>query len=156
MSSCIRLGRLSGTIFGQNQVLSLDRFNLPRTRSFWLHIRFVILFFGPYSGLLCAQALSQDFHHLFLTPKASSKELPGRNPKQVLNYDSLVKKTLFGLKFLSVTIDEAHEFRNVGGKHSAALAILDKARARLIMSATPLQTSTKVNFIADNLFFFLR
>jgi hypothetical protein len=46
--------------------------------------------------------------------------------------------THFGFDFLSVTIDEAHP------KHSAGLAILEKARIRLIMAATPLQTSTKV------------
>jgi hypothetical protein len=45
---------------------------------------------------------------------------------------------------LTVTIDEAHEFRNPGVKHSAALSILQKAKIRLIMTATPLLTSTKV------------
>jgi hypothetical protein len=55
-----------------------------------------------------------------------------------------VKKTLFGLQYLSVTIDEAHEFRNVGPKHSAALCILELATVRLALTATPLQTSTKV------------
>jgi len=59
-------------------------------------------------------------------------------------YDSLIKHTLFGIRYLLVVIDEAHEFRNVGPKHSAALTIVGQSKARLIMTATPLQTSTKV------------
>jgi superfamily II DNA or RNA helicase len=59
-------------------------------------------------------------------------------------YDSIVRQTLFQLKFLSVIIDEAHEFRNVGPKHSSALEILQNATIRMLMTATPLQTSTKV------------
>ena len=53
-------------------------------------------------------------------------------------------KTLFGQNFLTVTLDEAHNFRNYGAKHTAALAILDQSIIRLILSATPLQTATKV------------
>ncbi|KAF9523073.1 P-loop containing nucleoside triphosphate hydrolase protein, partial [Crepidotus variabilis] len=40
-------------------------------------------------------------------------------------------------------LDEAHEFRNTGPKHSAALAIMELASIRLVMTATPLQTNTK-------------
>jgi TATA-binding protein-associated factor len=77
--------------------------------------------------------------------KGSPKELPWKRQKRLLKYDSVVNETLFGLDYLSVTIDEAHEFRNVGPKNLAALSILEKANARLIMTATPLQTSTKVS-----------
>ena len=55
-----------------------------------------------------------------------------------------VSKTLFAQNFLSITLDEAHNFRNYGAKHSAALAILDLSVIRLILSATPLQTNTTV------------
>ena len=55
-----------------------------------------------------------------------------------------VSKTLFGQNFLSITLDEAHNIRNYGAKHSAALAILDRSVIRLILTATPLQTGTKV------------
>lgn len=48
------------------------------------------------------QALSQDYQLLFRHPKASSKGLPWRKPKPIASYDSIVKKTLFGLEYLSV------------------------------------------------------
>jgi len=55
-----------------------------------------------------------------------------------------VNSTLFSQKYLSLVLDEAHEFRNIGAKHSAALAIVGQATLPLIMTATPLLTSTKV------------
>lgn len=130
--------------FGQNPVHSPSRISLKQIKSFLLHIRFVITIFVPSGCLLFLQALLQDYHLLFRQVKSSSKELPWRKPTPVIGYDSIVGRTLFGLDFLSVTIDEAHEFRNVGAKHSAALAIVERAKVRLIMTATPLQTSTKV------------
>jgi SNF2 family DNA or RNA helicase len=102
-----------------------------------------IAIFASSGRLLFVQALSQEFKLLFLQLSSSKKELPWRKPRRVATYDSMVQKTIFGLNFLSVTIDEAHEFRNVGLKHSAALEILRNAQMRLIMTATPLQTSTK-------------
>ena len=48
-----------------------------------------------------------------------------------------------GLSFS--TINEAHEYRNVDPKHLGALAILKQAKIRIAMTATPLQTSTKVS-----------
>ena len=65
-----------------------------------------------------------------------------------------VSKTLFGQQFLSITLDEAHNFRNYGAKHSGALAILDQSIVRLILSATPLQTATKVIALIFSLFLF--
>lgn len=56
-----------------------------------------------------------------------------------------IAKTLYGQYYLSVTLDEAHNFRNHGVKHSAALELLDNAVIRLVLSATPLQTATKVS-----------
>ena len=52
--------------------------------------------------------------------------------------------SLFGQRFLSGIIDEAHFYRNRGLKHTAALTILDKCIIRMPLTATPLQTSTKV------------
>lgn len=64
--------------------------------------------------------------------------------------------TLYRQDYLSVTLDEAHHFRNYGAKHSAALTILRKSIVRLILTATPLQTATTVsktakaiNFMSD-------
>lgn len=81
--------------------------------------------------------------------KTSAKELPWKKLKKGVMFDQAAKKTLFGLEYLSVTIDEAHEYRNVGPKHLGALAILEKAKIRLIMTATPLKTSTKVGSETD-------
>ncbi|KAJ3566666.1 hypothetical protein NP233_g6855 [Leucocoprinus birnbaumii] len=51
--------------------------------------------------------------------------------------------SLLGQWFLTVTIDEAHHMRNLGIKHSAALRLLQQSTLRLIMTATPLHTSSK-------------
>lgn len=56
-----------------------------------------------------------------------------------------ISNTLFCQDYLSITLDEAHNFRNHGTKHSAALTILSRASLRLIATATPLQTRTNVS-----------
>jgi hypothetical protein len=56
-----------------------------------------------------------------------------------------ISKTLFGQEYLSIVVDEAHNFRNHGPKHFAALAILEKAVVRLPLTGTPLQTSPKAS-----------
>ena len=53
--------------------------------------------------------------------------------------------SLFGQRFLSGIIDEAHSYRNSGLKHTAVLSLLDKCIIRMPLTATPLQTSTKVS-----------
>jgi len=60
-----------------------------------------------------------------------------------------VVSTLFGRKYLTVIVDEGHEFRNVGPKHTAAFSIMTLAAVRLVMTATPLQTSTKVSYVIN-------
>jgi TATA-binding protein-associated factor len=57
-----------------------------------------------------------------------------------------LENTIFGEKFLTVVIDEAHYMRNKGNKHTAALCLLQQATVRVIMTATPLHTSPKVSF----------
>jgi TATA-binding protein-associated factor len=46
-----------------------------------------------------------------------------------------------------VILDEGHEFRNVGPKHMATFTIEGLAAVKLVLTATPLQTSTKVSYI---------
>lgn len=65
-------------------------------------------------------------------------DLPAKKPNNP-------PKTLFDHSYYSVTIDEAHLFRN-SPKHFAALALVQCAKLRLILTATPLHTSTKVSF----------
>ncbi|TFK59812.1 hypothetical protein BDN72DRAFT_780239 [Pluteus cervinus] len=88
-------------------------------------------------------ALLQDFAELYVGGKQKSADKPWMRPERLPSYDVELKTTLFQLKFLSVVIDEAHEFRNLGTKHSAALVILGRSVMRMVMTATPLQTSTR-------------
>lgn len=90
------------------------------------------------------QALQQDFSTLY-TKDRSPKSLPWDLPTPVGNFDALAPTTLFGREYLTCVIDEAQGVRNLGSKHSAALAILEKSIVRLVLTATPLQTSTKVS-----------
>jgi hypothetical protein len=53
--------------------------------------------------------------------------------------------TLFGQRFLTVIIDEAHTGRNVGNQHFSMLRILKQAVVRLPLTATPLLTSPQVS-----------
>jgi hypothetical protein len=97
---------------------------------------------------LAFKALLQDFSILYSWAKPSSNGLPWAKPNPLPGHEAAVKKTLFGQRYLSITLDEAHGFRNIGTKHASALLILSLAKIRLIMTATPLQTSTKVDIFS--------
>ncbi|KAF9455402.1 P-loop containing nucleoside triphosphate hydrolase protein, partial [Collybia nuda] len=85
----------------------------------------------------------QDFSSIYLSVKTSTGKLPWAEPTPLPTYTKLVGNTLYGRQYLSVTIDEAQAFRNVGTKNSAALMLLRNAVFRQIMTGTPLQTSTR-------------
>ncbi|PPR01683.1 hypothetical protein CVT26_013098, partial [Gymnopilus dilepis] len=90
-------------------------------------------------------SLSHDFGLLYASsPKPS--EHGGRLPwdaRRLPGFKDHVRTTLYSQSYLTVVVDEAHEFRNPGVKHTAAVAILKQSSARLIMTATPLQTGTR-------------
>ncbi|KAF9470636.1 hypothetical protein BDN70DRAFT_901952, partial [Pholiota conissans] len=89
-------------------------------------------------------ALQKDYNALHLKKPKKSGSLPWDPlPLRSAKHRPEISKTLFGQRYLSITLDEAHNFRNHGAKHSAALEILKLAIIRLILSATPLQTATK-------------
>ncbi|GLB33117.1 putative helicase [Lyophyllum shimeji] len=88
-------------------------------------------------------ALQQDFSSLYSWEKPPSSELPWVHPPRLANYLTSVGKTLFGQQYFVGTVDEAQVFRNLGPKHSSALLILEQSTLRIVMTATPLQTSTK-------------
>ncbi|RXW12447.1 hypothetical protein EST38_g13407 [Candolleomyces aberdarensis] len=93
--------------------------------------------------ILAAQsALQQDFNQLY-TNQRGSMALPWDLPERAPGYAARLPFTIFNQKYLTVVIDEAQGLRNLGAKHSAALRILDQGSVRLILTATPLQTSTK-------------
>ncbi|RXW12331.1 hypothetical protein EST38_g13525, partial [Candolleomyces aberdarensis] len=93
--------------------------------------------------ILAAQsALQQDFNQLY-TSKRGSLSFPWEYPERVPRYNARLIFTLFNQEYLTVAIDEAQGLRNPGAKHLSALRILEQASVRLILTATPLQTSTK-------------
>jgi hypothetical protein len=95
--------------------------------------------------LLTIQALQQDFNAVYFSKAtAGGKKLPWTLPSRLPYSDKTISKTLYSQSYLSVTVDEAHSFRNNGPRHSSILLLLEKAELRLILTATPLQTSTKV------------
>ena len=89
------------------------------------------------------QALQQDYGLLY-TPQKKPKDLPWAHPARSISYNKNVHKTLFSQEYLSVVFDEAQTIRNCGPRQSSALLILEQCSVRLILTATPLQTSTKV------------
>lgn len=77
--------------------------------------------------------------------------LPWDKLPYVQDYEFVINSTLYGQSYLCLVLDEGHEFRNPGPKHSSTLALADLAAIRIIMTATPLQTHTKVS--STSLFF---
>jgi hypothetical protein len=73
------------------------------------------------------QALQQDFSLLYAWTKPKGETLPWTDPHVLPTYNALAPKTLYGRSYLSVTIDKAHRFRDIGAKHSSALLILKRS-----------------------------
>ncbi|KAF9534095.1 hypothetical protein CPB83DRAFT_757111, partial [Crepidotus variabilis] len=71
--------------------------------------------------------------------KPPAGRVPWDKPKALSN----APKNLFSLKLMTNTIDEGQNFRNCGSKHAAVLEILEHSTIRQVLTATPLQTSTK-------------
>jgi TATA-binding protein-associated factor len=57
---------------------------------------------------------------------------------------STVEGSIFGQRFLSVTLDESHTARNLGGNYLAALRVYQQGIIKLALTATPLHTGHKV------------
>ena len=84
-------------------------------------------------------------HDVYKLKARASKK--GKLPWDLAPAKSSSHPTIFDYMYLSVTLDEAHLFRNVGPKHFAALSLLMQAHLRLVLTATPLHTSTKVSLV---------
>ncbi|KAJ2911463.1 hypothetical protein MD484_g8951, partial [Candolleomyces efflorescens] len=76
-------------------------------------------------------------------PSKNSDRLPWDHPPERLGAEARKPKTLYGQKYLTLILDEAQVARNYGSTHSAVLLILKQAHARLVLTATPLQTRTE-------------
>lgn len=90
------------------------------------------------------QALQQDYSLLYCNKAEGRGRLPWDTPNKKAKFQENLPKTLFGQRYLSSTLDEGHNFRNVGARHQAGLAILDCSEFRLVQTATPLLTSHAV------------
>ncbi|RXW14189.1 hypothetical protein EST38_g11666 [Candolleomyces aberdarensis] len=98
----------------------------------------------PFQRIILAphSALSQDFSLLY-TAKREAHLKPWDHPEPRSDYNVNIQKTLFHQEYSVVVLDESQNFRNNGPKHSAALRVLEQANIRVVLTATPLQTSTK-------------
>ncbi|KAG7093167.1 hypothetical protein E1B28_006856 [Marasmius oreades] len=85
-------------------------------------------------------SIRHDFQKVY-GPLPKKRKHPWDMPE--LRRGAQVPDTIFGTRFLSVAIDEAHEFRKEGVKHLAALRLTQQASLKLILTGTPLHTSHK-------------
>ncbi|KAF9061747.1 hypothetical protein BDP27DRAFT_1452086 [Rhodocollybia butyracea] len=69
---------------------------------------------------------------------------PGpKKPSELPQRTRELKETLYHQEYLTVSLDEAHEMRNLGPKYYSALTALKQGRIKLALTATPLLTSPK-------------
>ncbi|KAH6908973.1 hypothetical protein BKA70DRAFT_1479770 [Coprinopsis sp. MPI-PUGE-AT-0042] len=107
---------------------------------------------GPYHSctvpeshriILTSQStLQQDFSSLHPGKRARGA-LPWDSPPPHKDYENRLRKTIYSLEFTCAIIDEAQSVRNPGAKHSSVLLLLERSTVRIILTATPLQTSPK-------------
>uniref|UniRef100_A0A0W0GC69 Uncharacterized protein n=1 Tax=Moniliophthora roreri TaxID=221103 RepID=A0A0W0GC69_MONRR len=90
--------------------------------------------------LMTHSSLQNEFQRVFsmVLPKPAVRR-PWELPEQL----QTLQGSLFEQSFLTIILDEAHEFRNLGAKHFAAMRIFQQAHIRLVVTATPLLTSHK-------------
>jgi superfamily II DNA or RNA helicase len=93
------------------------------------------------------KALLKEMNNNFTVPR---KNKNNNRPWNLPTTKKPLEHTLFGYSYLTVIIDEAHHMRNAGNKHTSALKLLESAIVRLIMTATPLHTSSKVSQICNS------
>lgn len=138
-SYCTGLADLSRSAFGLLTVHTILQ-SIKRTiELFSLLNQYVILCHSH----LCYLYLL-EFRLLYRPKPRTSGSLPWDHPKSRVSSEGR-QKTLFDQCYLSMTLDEAQGFRNCGPKHSAARLILEQSIVCLILTATPLQTSTRVS-----------
>ncbi|KAK7034787.1 hypothetical protein VNI00_012195 [Paramarasmius palmivorus] len=93
------------------------------------------------TGMLVAdEAIQHEYKYAFHTQK---KGLKNDRPWQLPPRRNGITNTIFDQRFSTVTVDEAHEFRNSGIKQNSILSILQRAKIRLALTGTPLHTAPK-------------
>ncbi|KAJ8085323.1 hypothetical protein PM082_004119 [Marasmius tenuissimus] len=72
------------------------------------------------------------------SPPLEKRDVPWEMPDPTRK----LNKTLFGQRYATVTIDEAHEFRRTGPKFLSAFLVCQKAQLRILATGTPLHTNS--------------
>jgi hypothetical protein len=130
---------------GQKQGHIVHPSTSKETGSLWHPTRSVFSSSSQCFSDALLQALLQDFHQVYRSSSTAPKALPWALPEAMPGSEKKrLGNTLFGQRYLTVIFDEGQMARNPGPKHSSALLLLNQANVRLILTATPLQTSTKV------------
>lgn len=96
----------------------------------------------PYAQGMDLQAVQADFVKLYYKKVETTPVLPWELPQQRPNTSP--QNTLFNQRYLTITFDEAHRYRNIGVRYYASLRLRQQATIVLACTATPLQTAPKV------------
>ncbi|KAJ3564157.1 hypothetical protein NP233_g8477 [Leucocoprinus birnbaumii] len=98
---------------------------------------------APHNHIIVAShsVIFNDFKKLHSAPGKKKNNPPWKAPP--VKPTQSLKDTIFGQFFLSVIVDEAHQMRNLGNKHTSMLRLLQQAKVSLIMTATPIHTAPK-------------
>jgi hypothetical protein len=86
------------------------------------------------------QSLQNEMQRIYRA-KAEKSAMPWELPPRKQSEEG----TIFAQTFLTVTLDEGHEMRNLGVKYYSALRIFKQAKLKVILTGTPLVTAPKVS-----------
>ena len=90
-----------------------------------------------------AQALQDDASSIFLDVIRNV----GDEPRQAPAYPNRVSTTLYGRRYLSMIMDEAHTARKLNKVHTAACALRTMSAGVIAMTATPVMTKLQVSIL---------
>jgi TATA-binding protein-associated factor len=86
------------------------------------------------------QAVASDFRRYHITGKDKR-----RKPWEIPRQKAKLEGTIFGLDYCTLIIDEGHHMRNIGALYWAAICLRQRSATTVILTATPLQTNSKVS-----------
>ncbi|KAG6913638.1 hypothetical protein DXG01_005401 [Tephrocybe rancida] len=101
----------------------------------------------------CHHGIAEGLQQLYSWTKPKSSELLWIHPRKDIHPQTQEEHTLYSMEYLSVTLDEAQAFHNIGAKHSSALLVVKKSTLCLILTVTPLQTPVKRSNLFAGMFY---
>ncbi|KAF9060067.1 hypothetical protein BDP27DRAFT_1430479 [Rhodocollybia butyracea] len=104
--------------------------------------------------LVTHSSLQNDFSRVYQSSRGASSWT--KKPSELPQRTRELKETLYHQEYLTVSLDEAHEMRNLGPKYYSALTALKQGRIKLALTATPLLTSPKHGSSSRNTSFSFR